>query len=257
MSTYLLIVLSDKTSFPTFSKCAQVVQATGPVEILREDQVKEVIVRGDAAGVSVGKALEELQGAMAKFDLPAGFHVSYGGQAQMMGDMAKAVVMILGFALFFAFAVLAVQFNSLKLPVLILAVIPFCMAGTIAALYATGIPMGATLIIGILVVIALTVNQGVLLITFAETLRDHDKLSAWEAIITAGKIRLRPVLMLSFCFIAGLVPLALNIEEGGDMLQPMAVGAIGGLSVGVMVTLFLLPSLYLIFSGRGKAPEHD
>jgi HAE1 family hydrophobic/amphiphilic exporter-1 len=68
--------------------------------------------------------------------------------------------------------------------------------------------------------------------------------------IAAAKIRLRPVLMLSFCFIAGLIPMALNIEEGGDMLQPMAVGAIGGLVVGVMVTLFLLPSLYLIFTRK-------
>jgi multidrug efflux pump subunit AcrB len=73
--------------------------------------------------------------------------------------------------------------------------------------------------------------------------------------IAAAKIRLRPVLMLSFCFIAGLIPMALNIEEGGDMLQPMAVGAIGGLVVGVTVTLFLLPSLYLIFTGKSKEKE--
>jgi multidrug efflux pump subunit AcrB len=109
------------------------------------------------------------------------------------------------------------------------------------------------LIIGILVVIALTVNQGVLLITFTESLRLNDKLSTQEAIITAAKIRLRPVLMLSFCFIAGLIPLALNIEEGGDMLQPMVTGAIGGLALGLMVTLFLLPSLYLIFTREKNA----
>ena len=160
--------------------------------------------------------------------------------------------MILGFVLFFAFAVLAVQFNSLKLPALVLSVIPFCLAGTVVALFLAGIPLGATLIIGILVVIALTVNQGVLLITFAESLKADDRLSAAEAMIAAAKIRLRPVLMLSFCFIAGLIPLALNIEEGGDMLQPMAIGAIGGLAVGVTVTLFLLPSLYLIFTGKRK-----
>jgi len=161
------------------------------------------------------------------------------------------VVMILGFALFFSFAVLAVQFNSLKLPALVLSVIPFCLAGMVAALYLTDIPMGATLIIGVLVVIALAKNQGILLITFAEAMRIDDKLSAQDAIIFAAKIRLRPVLMLSFCFIAGLIPLALNIEEGGDMLQPMAVGAIGGLLIGVMVTLFLLPCLY-VFVNKEK-----
>jgi len=252
-----LIISRSKGGHLRLRDVAQVIQATGPVEILREDQVKEVIIRGDAADVSVGSALEELKKAMATFGLPGGYEVFYGGQAQMMRDMTKAVVMILGFALFFAFAVLAVQFNSLKLPALVLSVIPFCMAGTVAALFMAGIPIGATLIIGILVVIALTVNQGVLLITFAESLKNNDKLSAWEAIITAAKIRLRPVLMLSFCFIAGLIPLALNIEEGGDMLQPMAVGAIGGLAVGVMVTLFLLPSLYLIFTGRSRDMARD
>jgi len=142
--------------------------------------------------------------------------------------------------------------ERLKLPALVMSVIPFGLAGTVLALLLTGIPLGATLIIGILVVIALTVNQGVLLITFTESLRINDKLSPWEAIITAAKLRLRPVLMLSFCFIAGLIPLALNIEEGGDMLQPMAAGAIGGLALGLMVTLFLLPSLYLIFTAKSK-----
>ncbi|MGV8079961.1 MAG: efflux RND transporter permease subunit [Syntrophales bacterium] len=245
-----LIISRAKGGYLKLRDVAQVIEATGPVEILREDQVKEVIIRGDAAEVSVGGALSELKKAMARLEMPVGYEVFYGGQAQMMQEMTKAVVMILGFALFFAFAVLAVQFNNLLLPTLVLSVIPFCLSGTVVALSLTGIPMGATLIIGILVVIALTVNQGVLLITFAQSLRTNQNLPAGEAMIAAAKIRLRPVLMLSFCFIAGLIPLALNIEEGGDMLQPMAIGAIGGLAVGVMVTLFLLPSLYLILYGK-------
>ncbi|MEI7672144.1 MAG: efflux RND transporter permease subunit, partial [Deltaproteobacteria bacterium] len=247
-----LIISRSKGGYLRLRDVAQVVQTTGPVEILREDQVKEVIIRGDAAEVSIGQALDELKKSMAKFELPGGYDVFYGGQAQMMRDMTRSVVMILGFALFFAFAVLAVQFNSLKLPALVLSVIPFCLAGSVAALFLAGIPMGATLIIGILVVIALTVNEGVLVITYAESLRSHEKLIVIEAIVTAAKIRLRPRLMLSFCFIAGLIPLALNIEEGGDMLQPIAVGAIGGLAVGVLVSLFLLPVFYLIFTGRER-----
>jgi len=247
-----LIISRSRGGYLRLRDVAQVVQATGPVEILREDQVKEVIIRGDAADVSVGQALDELKKAMSTFELPGGYEVFYGGQAQMMRDMTRAVVMILGFALFFAFAVLAVQFNSLMLPVLVLSVIPFCLGGTLLALFLTGIPLGATLIIGILVVIALTVNQGVLLITFAESLRTDDTLSAGEAMVTAAKIRLRPVLMLSLCFIAGLIPLALNIEEGGDMLQPMAVGAIGGLAVGVSVTLLLLPVIYTAVAGHSR-----
>jgi hypothetical protein len=108
---------------------ARVIPAVGPVEIAREDQVKEVIVRGDASGVSVGQALSELKGAMGKLTMPVGYEVSYGGQAQMMAEMQRSVMLILIFALFFAFVVLAVQFNSLKLPALILGSVPFCLAG--------------------------------------------------------------------------------------------------------------------------------
>jgi hydrophobe/amphiphile efflux-1 (HAE1) family protein len=232
---------------------AKVNQGVGPVEIGREDQVKQVIVRGDAAGVSVGQALSELQAEIQKLDLPVGYEFRYGGQAQMMSEMKGITLGILAFALFFSFVVLAVQFNSLKLPILILGCVPFCMAGLVLAFFVTGLPLGATVIIGALVVIAATVTEGVLLMTFAEELRARDNLSPFEAVIAAAKIRLRPRLMTTVPIIMGLIPLALNMEEGGDMLQPMAVGAIGGLLVLIPVALFLMPCIYVIFTRRGKA----
>jgi hydrophobic/amphiphilic exporter-1 (mainly G- bacteria), HAE1 family len=209
-------------------------------------------VRGDAAGVSVGQALWELQTHIQKMDLPVGYEIRFGGQAQMMAEMKKIAQGILAFALFFSFVVLAVQFNSLRLPALILGCVPFCIAGLLYAFYCTGIPMAATVIIGALVVVAATVNEGVLLMTFAEELKARDKLPPSAAVIAAAKIRLRPRLMTTIPIIMGLVPLALNIEEGGDMLQPMAVGAIGGLILLVPVALFLMPCVYLIFSGKDK-----
>jgi len=232
---------------------AKVNQGVGPVEIAREDQVKQVIVRGDAAGVSVGQALSELQTEIQKVDLPVGYEARYGGQAQTMSEMRGVTFGILGFALFFSFVVLAVQFNSLKLPVLILGCVPFCMAGFVLAFLITGLPLGATVLIGALVVVAATVTEGVLLMTFAEELRVRDKLSPLNAVIAAAKIRLRPRLMTTVPIIMGLIPLALNIEEGGDMLQPMAVGAIGGLIVLIPVALFLMPCIYVIFTGKRTA----
>jgi len=229
---------------------AKVNQAVGPVEIGREDQVKQVIVRGDAAGVSVGQALAELRAEIQKMDLPVGYEFRYGGQAQMMGEMKGVALGVLAFALFFSFVVLAVQFNSLRLPVLILGCVPFCMAGLVFAFFLTGLPLGATVIIGALVVVAATVTEGVLLMTFAEELRVRDNVSAFDAVIAAAKIRLRPRLMTTVPIIMGLVPLALNIEQGGDMLQPMAVGAIGGLVMLIPVALFLMPCIYVIFTGR-------
>jgi multidrug efflux pump subunit AcrB len=101
-------------------------------------------------------------------------------------------------------------------------------------------------------VVAATVTEGVLLMTFAEELRARDQLSAFDAVIAAAKIRLRPRLMTTIPIIMGLIPLALNFEEGGDMLQPMAVGAIGGLIMLIPVALFLMP-LYLRDFAREQA----
>ena len=232
---------------------AAVRPAVGPVEIAREDQVKQVIVRGDAAGASVGQALAELKAALASVQPPAGYELSFGGQAQMMADMRQSILAILAFAVFFAFVVLAVQFNDIKLPALILGSVPVCAAGMVYALYLTGLPMGATVIIGVLVVVAATVNDGVLLLTFANELRAAGEPSPRDAVVKAARIRLRPRVMTTVSTMAGVVPLAMSIGEGGDMLKPMAVGALGGLGLEIAVALFLMPCLYLIFTRKGPA----
>jgi hydrophobe/amphiphile efflux-1 (HAE1) family protein len=241
-----LRIASSQGGFVRLADLAQVQTATGPVEIVRENQVKMVIVRGDAAGVSVGEALAELQSAMAKEALPTGYQIAYGGQAQMMGEMAQSALMILAFAFFFSFIVLAVQFNSLKLPALILGSVPFCLAGMSGLLLATGKPLGAPVIIGVLVVIAAVVNAGVLLFTYARILQEEQRIPVRESILRAATLRLRPRVMVTTAILIGLVPLALALEAGGEMLQPMAIAAIGGLLMENFVSLFLMPCLYLL-----------
>jgi hydrophobe/amphiphile efflux-1 (HAE1) family protein len=235
---------------------AEVVPATGPVEIVRRDQVKMVSVISDASGVSVGRALAELEEGLGKLDLPAGYALSFGGQAQMMADMQKELLGVFAFSVFFTFALLGIQFNSLKLPGLIIGVLPACLSGAVLLLLVTGLPLGATVIIGLMLVVAATVNGGVLLLTFAEEFRKSGRWSPGEAILNAAKVRLRPCLMVSLLILMSMVPLAMKIEEGGDMLQPMAVAAIGGIIVEIFVVLFLIPSLYVIFTReRRTSPE--
>ncbi len=233
---------------------AEVQAAVGPVELVRENQIKQVLVRGDALGVSVGQALEELQAAMAKRDRPVGYELAYGGQAQMMQEMKQNVLSVLGFAVFFAFIVLTVQFNSLKLPTFILGSVPVCLAGLVFLMLLAGLPLGATVIIGVLVVVAATINDGVLLLTFAGELQAREGLSPVNAVLNAAKIRLRPRVMTTLTTMMGFLPLAMNLEEGGDMLQPMAVAAIGGLGMEILVALFLMPCLYVMFtSGHSES----
>ena len=234
---------------------ATVKPAVGPVEITREDQTKQVIVRGDAFGASVGQALAELKEMLDRRETPTEFEFSYGGQAQMMAEMQQTILWILVFAVFFSFIVLAVQFDSLKLPALILGCVPFCLAGLVLIMFWSGLPLGATVIIGVLVIVAATVNDGVLLLTFANELKDRNGLSPEKAVVEASKIRLRPRVMTTSAVLIGFTPLAMAIEEGGDMLQPMAAAAIGGLLMEIPVALFLMPCLYVIFSKNGGRNE--
>ncbi len=235
---------------------AEVRRAVGPVEITRENQIKQVIVRADAAGVSVGEATRRAQEAVAALTPPPGVSFAMGGQAQMMGENTRTMGLILLFALFFAFVTLAIQFESYRLPLIMLLSVPFCLAGMVFALGAANLAVGATVAIGVFIVIAATVNDGVLLLTFAEELRTQRHIAPFEAVLTAAKIRLRPRVMTTVSTIAGFIPLALNLGEGGDLLKPMAVAAIGGLLMEIAVALVLMPALYLLFTRNSIHPKH-
>ena len=131
-------------------------------------------------------------------------------------------------------------------PALILGSVPFCLAGMSSLLLATGQSLGAPVIMGVLVVIAAVVNAGVLLFTYARVLQEEQRLSVRDAILQAAKRRLRPRLMVTTAILIGLLPLAMALEPGGEMLQPMAIAAIGGLLMENFVSLFLMPCLYLL-----------
>ena len=230
---------------------ATVVPGTGPVEIIRENQIKQITVEADIAGGDLAGSVRELQSALAGFERPAGYVFDFGGRAKMMKDMKETVLAVLAFALFFSFIVLTVQFNSLKLPGLILASVPVSLAGVVFLMYLTHIPLGATVIIGVLVVLAVTVNDGVLLLTYARELAEQNAWAARQAVLDAAKIRLRPRVMTTVTTMIGFLPLALNLEEGGDMLEPMAIAAIGGLGMEILVALFLMPCIYVMVTSNG------
>jgi hydrophobic/amphiphilic exporter-1 (mainly G- bacteria), HAE1 family len=232
---------------------AAVVPAFGPVEIIRKNQVKQITVEADFISGNLAGAVRELRSALAEVERPAGYGFIFGGRAEMMADMKDTMLAVLAFALFFSFVVLTVQFNSLNLPGLILGCVPVCLAGVIFVMYLTGLPLGATVIIGVLVVVAVTVNDGVLLLTYANDIKAQQSLTPHQAVVSAAKIRLRPRVMTTVTTMIGFLPLALNLEEGGDMLQPMAVAAIGGLGMEIVVALFLMPCLYVIFMKRKNA----
>ncbi len=225
---------------------AEVRRAVGPVEIARENQIKQVIVRADSSGVSVGEAVRRAEIAVASLQRPPGVSFAMGGQAQMMEENRRTMSLILGFATLFAYVVLAIQFDSFLLPLLAMVNIPFALTGAFGSLRVFDIPIGVTVMIGLVVMMGGIASQGVVLLTLAEELR-RGGLTPLEAVKKAAPIRLRPILITQLTTVLGLLPLAMNLGEGGDMLQPMAIAVIGGLLYSLLLTLFFLPAVYAVF----------
>ncbi|MCU0284817.1 MAG: efflux RND transporter permease subunit [Acidobacteria bacterium] len=229
---------------------AKVISRMGPVEIIREDQVKQVVVASDVtAGADVGEMADEVNRSLADFTLPEGYSFAFGGQVYLMQKSQGVMIQVILFALFFAYVILAIQFNSFKQPFLILLGIPFAFFGVFLALWLTGFPAGVTVLIGLVIMSGGVAAQGVVLISFINEYRDKG-MGLREAIYEAAPLRVRPILMTQLTTILGLLPLAINIGEGGDMLQPMAVAVIGGLFFSLFVTLFLLPGIYYIIERK-------
>ncbi|MBS0013134.1 MAG: efflux RND transporter permease subunit [Desulfobacterales bacterium] len=247
------LVVADKNGESIYLRdLADVRRASGPVEIVRENLAKQVIVRADSAGISVGEAVSRAEQAMAGLEAPSGVGWEMGGQAQMMAENTKAMGLILAFAVLFAYVALAIQFESFVLPMLVMANVPLTLTGAFLALFITATPIGVTVLIGLVVMMGGITSQGVVLLALAEQYRAEGA-PARQAIEKAAPIRVRPILMTQLTTVLGLLPLALNLGEGGDMLVPMAIAVIGGLLYSLLLTLFFLPAAYGLAMGRRDA----
>lgn len=249
-----LVIAVPSGGYVRLREVAEVRRATGPVEITRRDQIKQVIVRVDTAGTDLATGQAAVQSVLDTIEFPAGYTYKIGGTALQMAEMKSVVLQLLIYAVFFSFLILAVQFNSLRLPLLVLLAMPFCVAGMGYGLWLAGTSFGSTIVIGVMVVLAANVNDAVLLI---ETARE--RIEAGEkplpVIREAAIIRMRPRLMTTIPVILGFVPLAFALESGGELLRPMAAGAIGGLTLEVLVALYLVPVFYSLSFKTPKSVE--
>ncbi len=240
------LIIDTRNNEPVYlCDIAEVRRAVGPVEISREDQVMRVIVRADAAGVSVGEALARAEQAARDLTPPSGVEISMGSEARFMAESKNVMGLILGFATLFAFVILAIQFESFILPFLIILNVPLTLAGVFLALSFFGAPIGVTVQIGVLVMMGGITSQGVVLLTLAEEYRKNG-ISSLQAIRQAAPLRVRPILMTQLTTVLGLLPLAMNLGEGGDMLVTMAIAVIGGLLYSLVLTLIFLPAAYAL-----------
>ncbi len=231
------------------SSVGTVNRSVGPVQIDRMDQMRVIKVTGSVPGGNVGSANAQVKKKLSDLALPAGWTMSMGGQARMMAENFKALALIISLALFFAFVILAIQFESLSVPLLLLVRIPLSLAGITAIMFVTGTPIGVTVLIGVVILAGMELIHGVVLITFIRE-KQAAGLSLDEAASTAATLRLRPILMTVAVGVLGLLPLAMNWGDGTELLQPMAVAVIGGLLFSLYLTFYFMPAAYVLLEER-------
>ena len=183
--------------------------------------------------------------ANADLALPDGYTLRFGGQEEAIEENRKVLVTVILLAVFLVFAVMAVQYESLVNPLVIMAAIPLAVIGVVLALLATGLPMSAPVMLGVILLAGIVVNNGILLVEYIEIRREGGQVPRRDAILAAAPLRVRPIMMTVLTTTVGMLPLALNPAEGAELMTPMAVTVIGGLVLSTALTLFVVPSLYL------------
>lgn len=215
----------------------------GPLLIDRVNQVTTDMVNGTVRGRTLGEVAPEVRRTLDQLELPAGYAISYGGRMATLSEGGSGLVWVGLLALFLILAVLAAQYESLVNPLIVVGTLPLGLIGAAAALTLTQTPLSATVIIGLILMVGIAANNAVVLVTYIEQLRDAG-LSLTDAVRRGAATRLRPILMTALAAVAGMAPLAAGTQEGGEILQPLAITVIGGMAASLLATLVALPVAY-------------
>ncbi len=214
----------------------------GPGRIDRHDRQRQVTILANLEGISLGEAQGTVE-RLAKKHVPKGVQTSWQGQAKMMGESFASVVSALLLAVIFVYMILASQYNSFIHPFTIMLSLPFSFIGAFLGLLVTGMTFNIFTSIGLILLMGLVTKTAILLVDYTNTLRDRG-LPVDEALVRAGRTRLRPILMTTAATIFGMMPVALALSEGGEQRAPMAVAAMGGLITSTILTLVVVPVVY-------------
>lgn len=248
---------SSNGAIVTLATVAKVERSSGPVTVARKYMQRIIDVTANVApGKDLGTATAAVQKVLDDTQIPEGFTLGLSGQSaaqkQAFAGLAFAGLM----ALMLVYMVLASQFKSLVDPLVIMFSVPLGITGVFVMLYATGTTISVNSFMGIIMMVGIVVSNGVLLVDFANQLRDRG-LPIMQATIEAGRTRLRPILMTTIATIVGLFPMALGIGEGSETNLPLARAVIGGLTVSTFFTLFLVPALYTLLERFTKRTRHE
>ena len=221
-------------------------EVQGPAALLRQNQQAQMNVSSAIMNRDLASVVNDVDSLLSEMNFPEGYSYSIGGQAEEMADAFFDLALALIFSIFLVYAVMAVQFENFLFPFIIMFSMPATVVGVIGGLYVTGLPLSIPGFIGIIMLAGIVVNNSIILVDYINILR-RQGLERNEAIIEAGKSRLRPILMTTSTTVLAMIPLGLALGEGAEMQQPLAVTIIFGLSISSIFTLFLIPVVYTFF----------
>lgn len=227
------------------SDVATITEGQAPGEIQRINQRQVVILAGNLTeGANLSDAFTQVDTILASLNLPEGVSILPSSAAASNQELQNSLKLLGGLASFLVFVVMAVQYNSLIDPLVIMLTIPLALAGGIFGLYITNTAIGATVIVGAVLLVGIVVNNAIIMVELANQIIERDKVDRKTAILQAAPQRLRPILMTTITTVLGMFPLALGIGEGSEFLQPLGVVVFSGLSLATLLTLFIIPCFY-------------
>ncbi len=246
----LLLTSPTGTTVP-LSSIADLEMEEGQTEIHRDNLRNLASVTGRLAGRDLGSAIREVQGRLPQeLHLPPGTEIQYGGLYQIQRDSFLGLVQVLLMSILLIFIILIFEFRSFSHPIAILLATLLCGFGALLALLITGSTLNICSFMGGIMVVGIVHKNGILMLD-SEQYFSQQGLTLRDAVLQAGKRRLRPILMTALATISGMLPLALGIGSGAELLQPLAIAVIGGVAVSMVLSLLITPVLFLKLRERG------
>jgi HAE1 family hydrophobic/amphiphilic exporter-1 len=250
------IVLPGGAGAPTvlpLGQVATITPGTGPAQIDHAERARVVTVGANLENAALGDVIQGVQRRLADLRVPEGYAIVAGGQVESQQEVFGNIFIALGVAVMLMYLILVVQFGSFLDPVAILLSLPLSLIGVVLTLILTGDSLNIMSLIGVILLMGIVAKNAILLIDFARWTHEKGELPVREALIEAGAIRLRPILMTTLALIAGMIPVALGSGEGGDFRAPLGRAVIGGTITSTLLTLFVIPTVYEIFDGWRSA----
>jgi HAE1 family hydrophobic/amphiphilic exporter-1 len=238
------------------AQVANIVKGSAPAEIDRQDLERVATVSANPMpGLSTSEAATLIQQQIDQMKLPPGYSAKFGGETEAMNETIGYVLQTILLAIILIYLILASQFESITQPLAIMLSLPLSLIGVLLALLITRSTFNMFTMIGVILLMGLVTKNAILLVDNANERRNTGK-DRHTALVEAGRVRLRPIIMTTCAMIFGMAPIALGLGEGGDMRAPMARSVIGGLITSTMLTLLVVPVAYTYFDDLGSWLRH-